>query len=81
MSNRWKNAVMDKVIEIVAAKHSPHFESEDIYSYHNHFAQLFPNNNNIEDKIRQTLQFLRDDDKLIIFVSRGHYALNTKVRT
>lgn len=71
----WKNAVLDKVIEIVESKESAHFESDDIYSFQNHFASLFPNNNNVQAKIRQTLQYLRDDG-LILFVRDGHYALN-----
>lgn len=71
----WKNAVMDKVVEIVETKHSAHFDTDDMYSFQRHFASLFPNNNNIQAKIRQTLQYLRDDG-LIIFVRDGRYALN-----
>jgi hypothetical protein len=48
------------------------FSLTDIYAFENHFRQLHPNNNNINDKIRQTLQILRDFG-LVEFLGSGIY--------
>jgi hypothetical protein len=48
------------------------FSLADIYAFENHFRQLHPNNNNINDKIRQTLQILRDFG-LVEFLGNGNY--------
>jgi phosphatidylserine/phosphatidylglycerophosphate/cardiolipin synthase-like enzyme len=48
------------------------FSLSDIYAFEPYFRQLHPNNNNINDKIRQTLQILRDFG-LIEFLGYGNY--------
>jgi hypothetical protein len=48
------------------------FTLADIYAFENYFRQLHPNNHNINDKIRQTLQILRDFG-LVEFLGSGNY--------
>jgi hypothetical protein len=48
------------------------FSLSDIYAFEPYFTQLHPNNNNINDKVRQTLQILRDFG-LIEFLGFGNY--------
>ena len=45
----------------------------DIYAYADQFQAAFPNNAHIEDKIRQTLQFLRDEGTLDFVDNNGAY--------
>lgn len=44
----------------------------DVYAYRDIIATKHPNNHNVNDKIRQILQYLRDMG-LVKFVSPGHY--------
>ncbi len=48
------------------------FTLKDIYKYVDVLQQIHINNNNVEAKIRQQLQFLRDKG-FIEFLERGHY--------
>ena len=48
------------------------FSLEDVYAYEEHLKKLHPENNNIQPKIRQQLQFLRDEGYLS-FLERGRY--------
>ena len=48
------------------------FKLNDIYKYENYFKELHPENNNIQAKIRQQLQILRDN-KIIKFEAKGKY--------
>jgi len=50
------------------------FKLNDIYKYEEYFKKLHPKNNNIQAKIRQQLQILRDN-KIIKFKKRGIYEL------
>lgn len=43
-----------------------------MYNYKDELEELYPNNNNLESKIRQNLQHLRDKG-YIEFISRGKY--------
>jgi hypothetical protein len=36
------------------------FSLDDIYRLESHFASLYPRNRHVQEKLRQTLQFLRD---------------------
>jgi hypothetical protein len=49
------------------------FSLSDIYDYNDYFRKLYPNNSHIEDKIRQTLQYLRDDGILDFIENHGEY--------
>ena len=48
------------------------FKLKDIYKYEKYFRELHPTNNNIQAKVRQQLQILRDN-KIIKFKERGIY--------
>ena len=48
------------------------FDLEEIYFYENYFKKIYPENKFIKDKIRQTLQYLRNIG-LIEFVADGKY--------
>ena len=51
------------------------FTLNDIYQFESYLKIRYPNNNNIQAKIRQQLQILRDKE-FLRFVSRGKYILN-----
>jgi hypothetical protein len=53
------------------------FSSHEIYAFVPYFKTAYPSNNHIEDKIRQTLQNLRDIG-LISFEAKGKYRLTTE---
>lgn len=66
--NGWKKQVfifVDKIENQV-------FSLNDIYKYEVQLSNLYPNNKNIKDKIRQQLQILRDLG-LIEFLGNGEY--------
>ena len=67
----WKKELFD----IVNKFDSYEFSIDQVYQFRDHFRNLFPLNNYIDDKIRQTLQFLRNDG-LIDFLSHGNYRKN-----
>ena len=60
------------VMNCVNSIQSKEFTLKDIYNYIDYFKIRHIENNNIEAKIRQQLQFLRDKG-FIEFVGRGHY--------
>lgn len=67
-SRGWLFDVLNCVNEI------PHseFSLSEIYTYENRLKNLHPDNNNVQAKIRQQLQMLRDAG-FIEFLGRGHY--------
>ena len=50
------------------------FNLEDLYAFEKYVQQVYPSNFHIKDKLRQTLQNLRDKG-LLKFVSKGTYQL------
>ena len=50
------------------------FTLQDLYDFEPYLRAKYPNNNNIQAKIRQQLQILRDKNYLM-FESRGKYRL------
>ena len=60
-----------EVLKIVG-KLNNEFTLPDIYKYEKELLSIFPNNNNIQAKIRQQLQFIRDNG-LLEFIERGKY--------
>ncbi len=57
-----------KIVETLPSK----FSLRDVYSYEDHFADLYPRNKNVRPKIRQQLQVLRDMG-MIRFLGGGVY--------
>lgn len=45
---------------------------DDVYQFEDHLSALYPNNNNVKPKIRQQLQFLREQG-ILDFLGRGRY--------
>ena len=62
------------VMFIIESLHKDIFELDDVYKFIDFFRSQHPNNNHIQDKIRQQLQFLRDKG-FIEFIGRGNYRL------
>jgi len=50
------------------------FKLKDIYDFESYFAKVYPNNKHIKDKIRQSLQYLRNEG-VISFLEKGVYQL------
>ena len=71
----WKQAVMNEVVDLVNRTGRADFTSGDLGPMHRRLARLFPRNHHVPDKVRQILQYLRDDG-LVTFLEPGHYALN-----
>ena len=67
-SRGWINDILLVLSQIKKDK----FNLEDVYAHTDFLRTLHPNNNNIEAKIRQQLQVLRDNG-MIEFLDRGVY--------
>ena len=63
----WKIELL-KIID----KLPDEFILTDVYKFSDSLKKVFPENNHIEDKIRQQLQLLRDSE-IIEFIERGKY--------
>ncbi len=64
----WRGATL----EVIRTKLPVEFALADIYQFEPHFRQLFPQNENIQAKLRQQLQALRDLG-LVAFLGGGRY--------
>ena len=71
----WKQAVMNEVVDLVNRTGRADFKARELRPAEGRLARLFPRNYHVAAKVRQVLQFLRDDG-LITFLEPGHYALN-----
>lgn len=71
----WKQAVAEEVLRHVNATASTQFSLADVYEFAPTLSAQFPDNRHVRDKIRQTLQRLRDDG-LLRFLGQGRYELN-----
>lgn len=69
----WKEDVLSVIRENYSV--GDIFNLQDIYSYNNHFKSIYSNNNNIEAKVRQTLQYLRNDGILEFVDDNGTFRL------
>ncbi|MGE0793706.1 MAG: hypothetical protein AB7V77_06010 [Candidatus Woesearchaeota archaeon] len=50
------------------------FSLKELYKYEKYFKELHPSNNNVQAKLRQQLQILRDN-KVIRFKAKGIYEI------
>ncbi len=64
----WKK----EIFIILNQNNNQFFDLEEVYFYENYLKQIYPENKFIKDKIRQTLQYLRNIG-LIEFVADGKY--------
>jgi hypothetical protein len=49
------------------------FSLDDVYRLERHFAELYPRNDHVRDKLRQCLQHLRDRDIIEFVDDQGAY--------
>lgn len=49
------------------------FDLSILYQYHSYLQELYPKNKHITDKIRQSLQYLRDSGKIEFIDNNGLY--------
>lgn len=70
-SRGWIIAVMNCIEKI----NKREFTLQDVYEYAPYLRTLFPNNRNVEAKVRQQLQVLRDK-RWLIFLGGGRYVRN-----
>lgn len=66
---------INDVLLVISHINKEIFTLKDVYKYKDFFKKMHPNNNNIEAKIRQQLQILRDNN-FIEFIGRGVYKKN-----
>jgi len=64
---KWKIEIL-KILDSLDSV----FTLQEIYNKEIELQELFPDNNHIKDKIRQQLQFIRDDG-VIVFHGNGKY--------
>lgn len=62
------------VLKCVESIGKPEFTLDEVYTFERHLGDLYPGNQNVRPKIRQQLQFLRNQG-FVEFVSRGSYRL------
>ena len=71
----WRELVLDCVQDLCGNKKSKDFSLDEVYRYENKMREHYPDNNHIEDKIRQQLQYLRDDGIIHFLDNNGNYRL------
>ena len=71
----WKQAVAERILRIVNQLATVAFTISEVWAFREEFAQLFPRNRNLREKVRQTLQRLRNDG-FLFFRGGGNYVLN-----
>ena len=67
----WFESVFLCVIDIG----NEFFSLENVYQYEQVLSKNFPQNNNVKEKIRQTLQYLRNSEILEFVDGKGNYRL------
>ena len=71
----WKQAVAEQIIDIINSRLNGRFTLNDLYLRESNFQKRFPRNKHIREKVRQTLQRLRDAS-FVVFLGGGSYQLN-----
>jgi len=71
---KWKELVLHCVKDLCSNKGRRDFNLGEIYEYEQWMGAHYPQNHTVKEKIRQQLQYLRDDG-LIVFTDRGNYRL------
>ena len=74
----WKADVLECVHNLCKKKSSVNFTLDEMYAYVDLLASKHPNNNFVEEKIRQQLQYLRDEGHISFEDNYGSYKLNAK---
>jgi phosphatidylserine/phosphatidylglycerophosphate/cardiolipin synthase-like enzyme len=68
---------MREVYLVVQSLSDEIFNLQEMYGHINHFSKIYPNNQHIEEKIRQTLQSLRDIGLIEFLDNRGNYRVRS----
>jgi hypothetical protein len=71
----WKQTVAERIIELVNTTRSDEFDLDDVYGIEPVLRARFPPYRFVRQKLRQTLQRLRDMG-MLTFLTRGRYRLN-----
>ena len=71
----WRTAVL-RALDSLGREN---FTLQEMYAFADWFSELFPSNLHIEDKIRQQLQYLRDEGYLEFVDNHGTYRIRAKV--
>lgn len=71
----WKQAIAERIVEVANANTGYQVALDDVYAIESVLRERFPGNQHVRQKIRQTLQRLRDMG-MLIFLGRGRYQLN-----
>ena len=74
----WKDLVSECVQDLCAEQKRKDFTLNEIYNYANEMKAYYPDNNHVKDKIRQQLQYLRDDGFIKFTNVLGNYRLGDK---
>ena len=72
---KWKNLVFECIHDLCAEKKKKDFTLNEVYDYADEMKAYYPDNNHVEDKIRQQLQYLRDDGVIKFTNKSGNYTL------
>lgn len=71
----WKQSLAESILDLVNARSDPEFTIHDVYTFTGRFLELFPRNQHVREKLRQTLQRLRGDG-FVVFLGKGKYRVN-----
>jgi len=74
----WKDLVSECVQDLCAEQNRKDFTLTEVYNYANEMKAYYPDNNRIKDKIRQQLQYLRNDGVIKFTNIPGNYRLGDK---
>ena len=66
----WKEDVLEKILSL----NKKEFTLDEVYQFEDELQRLYSNNHNVQAKIRQQLQMLRDDG-ILEFIAPGRYRL------
>lgn len=72
----WKDFVYARAVDLCDQQGKRTFTLQQLWqAYRREFENFSPENNNVQAKVRQQLQFLRDDNLLNFLDQRGSYTL------
>ena len=72
---KWKQLVLKCVEDLCAKKGSNMFNTSEIYEYEAELSSHYPQNHTVKEKIRQQLQYLRNDGHIVFLDNNGNYML------
>lgn len=71
----WRDLVLICIKDLCDNKKKAVFTLEELYTYKDKMHKYYPANNHIEEKIRQQLQYLREENIVIFIDYEGTYKL------